>query len=145
MNNVKFSKQAIKREENASSQLNPAIRELSLLLVDDTPLNLKMLNLMCEKLGITKTRSAKNGKEALDLLQTPPLPDIVMTDIQMPVMDGMKLVAEIRKTPKLSKLLGYAVTADIEMLNTYQKDGFTGLLLKPYNIAKLTEFFNQIL
>ena len=144
LNNVKFSEQAIKREENASSQLNPAIRELSLLMVDDTPLNLKMLNLMCEKLGITKTRSAKNGKEALDLLQTSPLPDIVMTDIQMPVMDGMKLVAEIRKNPKLSNLLVYAVTADIEMLNTYQKDGFTGLLLKPYNIAKLTEFFNQI-
>ena len=144
LNNVKFSEQAIKHEENASSQLNPAIRELSLLLVDDTPLNLKMLNLMCEKLGITKTRSAKNGKEALDLLQTSPLPDIVMTDIQMPVMDGMKLVAEIRKDPKLSNLLVYAVTADIEMLNTYQKDGFTGLLLKPYNIAKLTEFFNQI-
>ena len=144
LNNVKFSEQAIKHEENASSQLNPAIRELSLLLVDDTPLNLKMLNLMCEKLGITKRRSAKNGKEALDLLQTSPLPDIVMTDIQMPVMDGMKLVAEIRKNPKLSNLLVYAVTADIEMLNTYQKDGFTGLLLKPYNIAKLTEFFNQI-
>jgi hypothetical protein len=60
------------------------------------------------------------------------------------VANGMTLVAEIRKNPKLSNLLVYAVTADIEMLNTYQKDGFTGLLLKPYNIAKLTEFFNQI-
>ena len=144
LNDVKFSEQAIEREEDASSQLNPAIKEFSLLLVDDTPLNLKMLNLMCEKLGITKTRSAKNGKEALDLLQTQPLPDIVMTDIQMPVMDGMALVAEIRKNPTISKLPVYAVTADIEMLNTYQKDGFTGLLLKPYNLAKLTEFFNQI-
>ncbi len=144
LNDVKFSEKAIKREEDASSQLNPAIKELTLLLVDDTPLNLKMLNLMCEKLGITKTISAKNGKEALDILQSSPLPDIVMTDIQMPVMDGMTLVAEIRKNPKLANLLVYAVTADIEMLNTYQKDGFTGLLLKPYNIAKLTEFFNQI-
>ena len=144
LNDVKFSEKAIEREDDGSSQLNPAIKELSLLLVDDTPLNLKMLNLMCEKLGITKTRSAKNGKEALDLLQTSPMPDVVMTDIQMPVMDGMALVAEIRKNPNLSKLPVYAVTGDIEMLNTYQKDGFTGLLLKPYNIAKLTEFFNQI-
>jgi two-component system chemotaxis response regulator CheY len=144
LNDVKFSEKAIEREDDGSSQLNPAIKELSLLLVDDTPLNLKMLNLMCEKLGITKTRSAKNGKEALDLLQTSPMPDVVMTDIQMPVMDGMALVSEIRKNPNLSKLPVYAVTGDIEMLNTYQKDGFTGLLLKPYNIAKLTEFFNQI-
>ena len=144
LNDVQFSEKAIEREEDASSQLNPAIKEFSLLLVDDTPLNLKMLNLMCEKLGITKTRSAQNGKEALDLLLTSPLPDIIMTDIQMPVMDGMALVAEIRKNPNLSKLPVYAVTGDIEMINTYQKNGFTGLLLKPYNIAKLTEFFNKI-
>ena len=144
LDNIKFSTQGIVREEDASNQLNPSIKELSLLLVDDTSLNLKMLKLMCEKLGITKTRSAKNGKEALELLRTQPLPNIVMTDIQMPIMDGMGLVSEIRKDPNLSALPVYAVTANIEMLKTYQQDGFTGLLLKPYNIAKLIEFFNKI-
>ena len=142
--NVKFTEQTITREEDGSSQLNPAIKELSFLMVDDTALNLKMLKLMCDRLGITKTCSAKNGKEALDLLRSKPLPDIIMTDIQMPIMDGMELVSEIRKDPALSALPVYAVTADVEMLKTYQKDGFTGLLLKPYNIAKLTEFFNKI-
>lgn len=141
--NVKFTEQMITREEDASSQLNPALKELSLLMVDDTSLNLKMLKLMCDKLGITKTSSAKNGKEALDLLRSKPLPDIIMTDIQMPIMDGMELVSEIRKDPKLSALPVYAVTANIEMLKNYRQNGFTGLLLKPYNIAKLTEFFNK--
>ncbi len=144
LNDIKFSEQTIEHKEDESSQLNPSIKELSLLMVDDTSLNLKMLNLMCEKLGITKTRSAKNGKDALDLLRTPPLPDIVMTDIQMPIMDGMELVSEIRKDPSLSALPVYAVTANIEMLKNYRENGFTGLLLKPYNIAKLTEFFNKI-
>ncbi|MBO7621837.1 MAG: response regulator [Victivallales bacterium] len=143
LNNVKYSAQTIERDESASTQLKPSLKELSILMVDDTALNLKMLRIMCEKLGITKTQAAKNGKEALDILRSQPLPDIVMTDIQMPVMDGMGLVAEIRKDATLANLPVYAVTADIELLKTYQQHGFTGLLLKPYDIAKLIEFFNK--
>ena len=143
LNNVKYSTQSIERDENTSTQLKPSLKGLSILMVDDTSLNLKMLRIMCEKLGITKTKAAKNGKEALDILRSQPLPDIVMTDIQMPVMDGMGLVAEIRKDATLANLPVYAVTADIELLKTYQQHGFTGLLLKPYDIAKLIEFFNK--
>ena len=143
LNNVKYSEQSIERDENTSTQLKPSLKGLSILMVDDTSLNLKMLRIMCEKLGITKTKAAKNGKEALDILRSQPLPDIVMTDIQMPVMDGMGLVAEIRKDATLANLPVYAVTADIELLKTYQQHGFTGLLLKPYDIAKLIEFFNK--
>ncbi|MBO7091419.1 MAG: response regulator, partial [Victivallales bacterium] len=143
LNNVKYSAHTIERDESASTQLKPSLKELSILMVDDTALNLKMLRIMCEKLGITKTQAAKNGKEALDILRSQPLPDIVMTDIQMPVMDGMGLVAEIRKDATLANLPVYAVTADIELLKTYQQHGFTGLLLKPYDIAKLIEFFNK--
>ncbi len=143
LNNVKYSTQSIERDENTSTQLKPALKGLSILMVDDTSLNLKMLRIMCEKLGITKTKAAKNGKEALDILRSQPLPDIVMTDIQMPVMDGMGLVAEIRQDATLANLPVYAVTADIELLKTYQQHGFTGLLLKPYDIAKLIEFFNK--
>ncbi len=144
LNNVKYSTQSIERDENTSTQLKPALKGLSILMVDDTSLNLKMLRIMCEKLGITKTKAAKNGKEALDILRSQPLPDIVMTDIQMPVMDGMGLVAEIRQDATLANLPVYAVTADIELLKTYQQHGFTGLLMKPYDIAKLIEFFNKI-
>ena len=144
LNNVKYSAQPIEHDENASNQLKPSLKGLSILMVDDTSLNLKMLKIMCEKLGITKTQAAKNGKEALDILRSQPLPDIVMTDIQMPIMDGMVLVAEIRKDASLANLPVYAVTAEIELLKTYKQHGFTGLLLKPYDIAKLIEFFNKI-
>ena len=144
LNNVKYSAQPIERDENASNQLKASLKGLSVLMVDDTSLNLKMLKIMCEKLGITKTQAAKNGKEALDILRSQPLPDIVMTDIQMPIMDGMGLVAEIRKDATLANLPVYAVTADVELLKTYQQHGFTGLLLKPYDITKLIEFFNKI-
>ena len=144
LNNVKYSAQPIERDENASNQLKASLKGLSVLMVDDTSLNLKMLKIMCEKLGITKTQAAKNGKEALDILRSQPLPDIVMTDIQMPIMDGMGLVAEIRKDATLANLPVYAVTADVELLKTYQRHGFTGLLLKPYDITKLIQFFNKI-
>ena len=144
LNNVKYSAQPIERDENASNQLKASLKGLSVLMVDDTSLNLKMLKIMCEKLGITKTQAAKNGKEALDILRGQPLPDIVMTDIQMPIMDGMGLVAEIRKDATLANLTVYAVTADVELLKTYQRHGFTGLLLKPYDITKLIQFFNKI-
>ena len=145
LNNIRFQKhKSTAKETNSSSQFAAYLEGLSLLIVDDTPLNLKMLTIMCTKLGITQIHTAENGKKALDLLRSDAKPNIVMTDIQMPVMDGMELVAQIRKDANLAKLPVYAVTADVEMLKTYHQDGFTGLLIKPYDTAKLSEFFKDI-
>ena len=146
MKDLKYVVHETKRAEEAHDavQLDDSVKDLSLLLVDDTPVNLSMLKAMCKNLGITKTFTAKDGHEALGTLRTDQKIDAVLTDIQMPGMDGLGLVAEIRKDVKLKELPVFAVTADVDILKTYQKDGFTGLLLKPFTLDKLTELFNGV-
>ncbi|MDR1684899.1 MAG: response regulator [Desulfovibrio sp.] len=71
-----------------------SVRNLSVLLVEDMPMNRFVASRMLNNLGHTVT-VAGNGQEALDILAEKSF-DIVFMDIQMPVMDGTRAVAEIR-------------------------------------------------
>ena len=68
--------------------------------------------------------------------------DLVMTDMWMPKMNGRDLVAKIRRDERFADLPVYAVTADTEERKTFEKHGFTGLLLKPLTIDKLSGLFS---
>jgi CheY-like chemotaxis protein len=77
----------------------------SVLVVDDSAVDrLRAEKLLAKDIGLT-VRSATNGKEALEQLRRE-LPDIVITDMQMPEMDGLELVQEIRaKFPAVPVIL----------------------------------------
>ena len=113
-----------------------------MLLVDDTTVNLSMLKAMCASIGIEGIKTAANGRQALDVLKDGQV-DVILTDLQMPEIDGVQLVQEVHKLPQFANLPIYAVTGDVEILKTYQQDGFTGLLLKPIDLAKLTDLLNE--
>ena len=109
------------------------------LMVDDSKINLMVLRAMLSRLGITDIDSATNGQEALDMLLAPDAPkyDIVLTDMWMPVMDGEGLVRAIRSNPKLAGLPVYVITADVEIQQSHQDMGFSGILLKPVTVDAL--------
>ncbi|MGC1275230.1 MAG: response regulator [Planctomycetaceae bacterium] len=67
-----------------------------LLIVDDNPLDLKLAAKCVADLEL-ETLTAADGREALDLLERT-RPDAVLTDLDMPEVDGLELVREIRKT-----------------------------------------------
>jgi PAS domain S-box-containing protein/putative nucleotidyltransferase with HDIG domain len=75
---------------------------LKILIVDDTPINQKLLRAQIEGAGHS-VFDASNGIEALKLLETTPV-DVVITDILMPHMDGYTLCYEIRNHDKLCNL-----------------------------------------
>lgn len=58
-----------------------------------------------EAIGMEVTGEAGNGREALELMAEAGLPDILITDIKMPVMDGIELIAEVRKLSPDLKIL----------------------------------------
>lgn len=68
--------------------------QLHLLLVDDNPINLKLLIGMFSGLNVTVSTAA-NGRKALELLETTPV-DVVLLDMEMPEMNGYETVAYLR-------------------------------------------------
>lgn len=106
-----------------------------ILLVDDTELNLKVTSALLARLGCTDVVRAHDGAEALELLRRDSSIGFVITDLQMPKMDGNALVAAIRADPALAHLPVYAATGDVEMVSS--KGDFNGILLKPITTNRL--------
>ncbi len=79
------------------------------LLVEDNPINTEVARGMLEKLGV-RASCATNGQEALELLDQQTF-DIVLMDLQMPVMDGYTAAAKIREQRRFDSLPIIALTA----------------------------------
>lgn len=94
------------------------------LLVEDTPFFIKLEKQYLEDAGY-KVLTAFDGKEAWKLLQEETV-DIVVSDIEMPLMNGIELVKKIRADEKLSSLPVIAVTskADAESIEVGLEAGF---------------------
>ena len=125
----------------STNRINPipqfAVDNLRVLLVDDVPVNIRVLQAMLRRLGVTNIVTAGNGAEALDALAKDASFNLVLTDMWMPVLDGEGLIREIRKKEQWKELAVYIVTADVEAQKTYRKSGFSGILLKPITLEKL--------
>ena len=119
------------------------MKEIRILIADDVPLNLAVLKALLTRIGIRGVVTAVDGQDAWEKIARSDTPfDLVLTDMWMPKMDGKELVAKIRSEKRFDDLPVYAVTADIEEKKTFEEHGFTGILLKPVTIDKLSRLFN---
>ena len=119
------------------------MRKNRILIADDVPLNLAVLKALLTRIGIRDVVTAVNGEDAWEKIRTADKPfDLVLTDMWMPKMDGKDLVSMIRADERFASLPVYAVTADIEEQKKFESHGFTGILLKPVTIDKLSRLFN---
>jgi CheY-like chemotaxis protein/anti-sigma regulatory factor (Ser/Thr protein kinase) len=83
----------------------------TVLVVDDSPTQLMQIRMVLEAGGY-RTTSASNGLEALDAI-VGEMPDIVVTDLQMPELNGLELVAEIKvRYPALPVILTTGVGSE---------------------------------
>lgn len=78
-----------------AEQSKKEIKELSILLVEDNPINQRITQLMLEPL-VKRIEVARNGKEALDMFGTSRY-DLILMDVQMPVMNGLVAAEKIRR------------------------------------------------
>ena len=87
-------------------------QNVQVLVVDDQPTNLEIVRELLLAVGI-QPRLAANGQEALDILQTEGRAafDLVLMDIQMPILDGLSATRQIRQWPAYTDLPVIALTA----------------------------------
>jgi len=110
---------------------------MKILLADD---NLPSRELMREILETSGHRvmEAVNGRDALDLVHQN-RPDLVFLDLQMPVMDGFRVIQELRNDIRFRKLPVVAVTASA-MLGDRERAiaaGFDSYIAKPINLGEV--------
>lgn len=87
------------------------LRGARMLLVEDNEINREVAVEMLEDAGVLVT-TAENGQRALDLLDSGSTFDLVLMDVQMPVLDGFGATAAIRARPALKALPVIAMTAN---------------------------------
>ena len=113
------------------------------LIVDDSPVNQHLIGLFLEKFGLEYSK-ANNGQEAVDMLRKQSF-DLVLMDIQMPVMSGVEATKAIRVFN--SKIPIVALSADVlrHPRESLKAHGFTDFLAKPIDIEKLQQVLAQLL
>lgn len=112
---------SLKREHQLDSQSQERIlplRPLRVLVADDTPLNIRLIQTFLQK-DAHLVDVARDGKEALNKAMTEPY-DFILLDIDMPKLSGYEVVEKIRSTTgpnqqcEIAALTGYAFDSDIE-------------------------------
>ncbi|GAB6990733.1 response regulator [Paenibacillus pini] len=114
------------------------------LLIDDEPGAIKTLKYLLDwnEYGFQIAGEAANGKQALELLNSKDF-SLVISDIKMPVMDGLELVKEIRKFSRIPIIMmsGYA---EFEYVKKCLEYGVKDYLLKPVDENEFLPLFQNI-
>ncbi|GAA4256521.1 response regulator [Azospirillum formosense] len=95
----------------------PVASKATILIVDDTPDNLKLLSGLLKE--SYRVRVANNGRKALEIAAASPAPDLILLDVMMPDMDGYEVCAALKRAPETRDipvifLTGRVDTADRE-------------------------------
>lgn len=117
-----------------------------ILIVDDLSSMRKMTRNILRALGHKNVLEAANGEAALKVLKREPV-DLVLTDWNMPVMNGLDFLKAIRADEKLKKLPVLMMTAEVTEQNVIDavKAGITSYIIKPFTPAVLARKVNAIL
>ncbi|HAF28067.1 MAG TPA: hypothetical protein DCG75_03370 [Bacteroidales bacterium] len=117
------------------------MRKFNFLIVDDILMNRLLLKEIIYELG-NIIKEATNGKEAIHILEKESI-DIILMDIEMPVMNGLETTEYIRNQMPFPKnsLPIIALTAHNpnDFFESYHNAGFNYLLTKPYSFDKIKE------
>jgi CheY-like chemotaxis protein len=115
----------------------------TVLVVDDEVGAAEVLVLILEEEGY-RASCAVNGRAGLDKVRQM-VPDLVIVDYMMPVMDGAQFVRELRADPRLAQVKIVIHSGLPEAAIRERVEGYDAFLRKPYNVNVLLELLARLL
>ena len=115
------------------------------LVVDDHPVNRRVIKLFLAPFDCDLVE-VENGREALDALEAEAF-DLVLMDVNMPVMDGLEATRRLRRDPRWATLPVIALTADVmrTQIDTCIEAGMDAHIAKPIDLRDLLSVLVQVL
>ena len=122
-----------------------ADKSLNFLVVDDFTTMRRIVRNLLKELGFTNVDEAEDGQYALNKLQEGKF-DFVISDWNMPNMDGLALLKTLRAEERFANLPVLMVTAEAKKENIIAaaQAGASGYVVKPFTAAILEEKLNKI-
>jgi two-component system cell cycle response regulator DivK len=119
--------------------------EKSVLIVDDNPINMKLIRVLLTSEGYD-VRTAGDAGEALDVLKQWH-PGLILMDIQLPGIDGLELTRRLKSDPVTEQIIiigltAYAMKGDEERILAAGCDGY---IAKPINTRKLPRLITALI
>lgn len=88
---------------------------------------------------------AADGAMALGLIESGPLPDVILTDLKMPRMSGKRLIEALRSNPRTAALPVILVTGAVPNTDDFPPDGsYDYLIVKPFDIWDVVDVVDRI-
>ncbi len=118
---------------------------LQVLAVDDSRTMRDMLRLALTGAGI-ETHLAEDGVHGLEVLEEIDRPDAIITDINMPRMDGFGFIQAVRarEDTRTIPILVLSTESAAELKSRAREGGATGWIVKPFDPAKLVKALNMV-
>lgn len=113
------------------------------LIVEDEPDTLRLLSERFKQSDF-EVVTAVNGREGLNLLSREKI-DLIVLDVEMPLLDGFGMLKIIKKDPKLSNIPIMISTAHGKMKDIFEVMGVDYFMAKPYDFKAIVEKANQLL
>jgi two-component system chemotaxis response regulator CheY len=120
-------------------------KDMKILIVDDFSTMRRIVKNLLRDLGFNNTQEADDGQTALPMLKTGKF-DFLVTDWNMPGMDGLTLLKEVRSDDNLKDMPVLMVTAEAkrEQIITAAQAGVNGYVVKPFTAQTLKEKIEKI-
>ncbi|MUG65108.1 response regulator [Paenibacillus campinasensis] len=117
----------------------------SIFLVDDEELELEMIRdfIRWEEMGIYVAGTALNGRDAMEKIEVIQ-PDIVLTDVQMPIMDGLELAKQVSEQFDWIQFVFLTGHDEFDYVKSALNVGAVGYLLKPLDLSEIVSVIDKV-
>jgi two-component system chemotaxis response regulator CheY len=118
----------------------------TIMLVDDSTTMLMSLKTVLTRAGFV-VETAAHGREALDRITAGLRPDLIISDVNMPTMNGITFAREARKVAgiRFTPILMLTTESDQTIRTEAKAAGATGWLVKPFDPQKLIEVVKKVI